>query len=102
MQNRGRRASSYTRAQESFLFAQFFVSSSALLALVAAGVRSLAVYLLVVYVLSVAVSELRLPTRTASEWEQRVWRVIQGAGIVVALVLAREVALLVQESGVLG
>jgi NADH:ubiquinone oxidoreductase subunit 6 (subunit J) len=101
MQSRGRRASSYTRAQESFLFAQCFVSSSALLALAAAGVRSLAVYLLVVYVLSVAVAEFKLPTRTASEWEQRVWRVIQAAGIVVALVLAREMALLVEESGVL-
>ncbi len=102
MLNGGRRASGYTRTQESFLFAQFLVSGSALLALAAVGVQSLPAYLLVVYVLSAVVAELQLPSETASEWENRVWRVIQGAGIVVALVLTSEVVRLVRESGVFG
>jgi hypothetical protein len=92
----------YTRSQEVFLFAQFLVSGVALLGLAAVGVESLPAYLLVVYVLSAVVAELQLPTETASGWEQRVRRVVQGAGIVVALVLASEVVRLVRESGVFG
>ena len=102
MLNRGRSPDGYTRSQESFLFAQFLVSGCALLALAAVGVESLPAYLLVVYVLSAVVAELQFPTETASGWERRVRRVIQGAGIVVALVLASEVVRLVRESGVLG
>ena len=102
MLNRGRSPDGYTRSQELFLFAQLLVSGCALLALAAVGVQSLPVYLLVVYVLSVVVSELQLPAETASGWEQRVRRVIQGVGIVVALVLTSEVVRLVRESGVVG
>jgi hypothetical protein len=83
MLNRGRSPGGYTRSQESFLFAQFLVAGCALLALAAVGVES-------------------LPAETASGWEQRVRRVIQGTGIVVALVLASEVVRLVRESGVFG
>jgi hypothetical protein len=102
MLNQGWSLGGYTRSQESFLFAQFFVSGGALLALAAVGVESLSAYLLVVYVLSAVVAEVQLPTETASGWEHRVQRVMQGAGIVVALVLASEVIRLVRESGVLG
>jgi hypothetical protein len=102
MLNRGRSPGGYTRSQESFLFAQFLVAGCALLALAAVGVESLPAYLLVVYVLSAVVAELQLPAETASGWEQRVRRVIQGTGIVVALVLASEVVRLVRESGVFG
>jgi hypothetical protein len=99
--NRGRKTNDYTASQEAFLFVQFLVSSSALLALAATGVDSLPVYLLVMYVLSAVVTEMHLPSETATGWERRVWRVVQGAGVVVALVLAGEVIRLVRESGVL-
>ena len=102
MPNRGQSPDGYTRPQESFLFAQFLVSGCALLALAAVGVASLPAYLLAVYVLSAVAAELQLPTETASGWARRVRRVIQGAGIVVALVLTSEVVRLVRESGVLG
>jgi hypothetical protein len=102
MLNRGRSPGGYTGSQESFLFAQFLVSGCTLLSLATVGVKSLSVYLLVVYVLTAVVAKIKFPTETASGWEQRVWRVIQSAGVVVALALTSEVLRLVRESGVFG
>ncbi len=91
----------YTASGESFLFAQLSVTSLAVVTLTAGGVESYSVYMLVVYVVSAIVTEALLPSAAVSARRQRIWRVIQVAGVVVALVLLVEGARVVRESGVI-
>ncbi|ERH03754.1 MAG: hypothetical protein J07HR59_00877 [Halorubrum sp. J07HR59] len=91
----------YTASRESFLLAQLFATSLAIVTLTAGGVESYSVYILVVYVVSAIVTEALLPSAAVAGWQRRVWRVIQAAGVIVALVLFVEVARVVRESGVI-
>lgn len=92
----------YPAAAESFFFAQFLVASLVIILLTAADVDSYAVYILVMYVVTAVMSKVLLSATAVSGWQRRIWRVIQAAGVVVAIVLLGEVARVVRESGVIG